>query len=221
MCLSTVRGCLSDLKLVFSHDEVCVYIGDIYQSFFASSEISSADWRVTGLPGGVSWAMLLIVYPCGWSETERQMSHWTVIPFMSYCSGVSRDKIAADGILSLRWTLVFDKTGNVEWHLCKDKECTKTHPAEAVNSLLGLCKSFVWVFAVAHNFLLKWSDRSHYTFSKCFCSACFLICHASWAVRGPQSFPQSLSCLLSSIPSPLPCFSLSGRPPLPWLCSPN
>lgn len=54
---------------------IYIYSGNIYQSFFASAEISSADWRVTGFSGGVSWAMLLIVYPCGWSEIERQMSH--------------------------------------------------------------------------------------------------------------------------------------------------
>lgn len=89
--------------------------------------------------------------------------------------------------------------------------CTNTHSTEAVKpavnlSSFGCRESFVLVSVVAHSFLLKWSDRSHYRFSKCFCSVSFLICHASWAVRGPQSFPQSLSRFLSSIPVPSPRF---------------
>lgn len=75
--------------------------------------------------------------------------------------------------------------------------CTKTHSPEAVKPvvhllLLWCCKSFVLVFVVAVSSLLKWSDRSHYKFSKCFCSVSFLICYASRAVRGAQSFPQSV-----------------------------
>lgn len=48
-----VHGCLSELKLVFSPNEVCIYtiLWQHLSIFFASSEIS--EWRVTGFLGRV------------------------------------------------------------------------------------------------------------------------------------------------------------------------
>lgn len=59
----------------------------------------------------------------------------------------------------------------------------------------SFCRSFALVFA--HVPLQKWSDCSHYTCGKCFCSVSFLICHASRALRGPTIFP---SVLIRCIP---------------------
>lgn len=68
-------------------------------------------------------------------------------------------------------TPVSDKSGNSEWHFCKDKEIHRDYRGSELFTLLLQKFGFFFLFfsfAVAHNFLLRWPDRSHYTFSKCF-----------------------------------------------------
>lgn len=122
-------------------------------------------------------------------------------------------------------TPVCEKSGNSEWHFCKDKEIHRDYRGSELFTLLLQKFGFFFLFfffccstqlspEVVRSFPLHIQQMF-------FVQPCILICHARWAVRGLQSFPPSLSLFLSSIPPPLPRFPLSGRPPLPWLCSPN